>query len=147
MTATIRTATSSDLDDLLALLTAVDLPYEGVGEHVSSFVVARDEDTRLVGCAGLERYGPLALLRSVAVSPDRQGAGLGSKLTAALLDGAAQGGIEEVVLLTTKARDFFARRFGFTEADRADYDEGLAGSAEWRLPRCSSAVCMRLRLK
>ena len=52
-----------------------------------------------------------------------------------------------MVLLTTTARDFFARRFGFTEADRAEFDSQLSGSTEWGLPRCSSAVCMALDMK
>jgi amino-acid N-acetyltransferase len=143
---TISKASAADLDDLLELLTEVNLPHEGVSEHISSFSIARNADNRLVGCAGLERYGRLALLRSVAVSPDNQHTGLGSKLTTELLNDALEAGVEEVVLLTTTARDFFARRFGFTEADRADYDKRLAASPEWLLPRCSSATFMLLRL-
>jgi len=54
--------------------------------------------------------------------------------------------VREVVLLTTTARDFFSNRFRFEEATRADYDEQFAASPEWKLPRCSSAVVMRLKL-
>ncbi len=140
-------ALRADLDELLSLLAVVNLPTEGVVDHIDRFRVARDIENRLVGCAGLEVYGRLGLLRSVAVSPDCQHAGLGSKLTSAILDEAAEAGIEEVALLTTTARDFFARRFGFIEADRADYNERLATSHEWSLPRCSSAAFMVLRLK
>src|SRR5215217_6046923 len=146
MSVTISKASAADLDDLLGLLTEVNLPHEGVSEHIRSFWIARNTDNRLVGCAGLERYDRLALLRSVAVSPYDRHAGLGSKLTAELLNNAVKDGVEEVVLLTTTARDFFARRFGFTEADRADYDERLVSSQEWLLPRCSSAIFMLLRL-
>jgi N-acetylglutamate synthase-like GNAT family acetyltransferase len=64
-----------------------------------------------------------------------------------VLDDAARSGIEEVVLLTTTACDFFARRFGFTEARRADYYEILDQSAEWKLPRCASAVRMSYRVQ
>ena len=144
MSVTITTATRADLQEILALLAAVQLPPEGVAEHLNGFLVARDGN-RVVGCAGLERYHELGLLRSVAVSPDHQQGGLGSRLTAALLEGAANSGVEEVVLLTTAARDFFARRFGFAEVRRDAYDERLAGSPEWRLPRCASAVCMSYR--
>ncbi|HVG28984.1 MAG TPA: hypothetical protein VM864_04615 [Pyrinomonadaceae bacterium] len=55
-------------------------------------------------------------------------------------------GVREIALLTTTARDFFARKFGFAEAARADYEDRLAASPEWRLPRCSSAAFMRLGL-
>ena len=147
MSISVSKASRADMDELLALLAVVNLPTEGVVDHIDHFWVARDIDNRLVGCAGLEMYGRLGLLRSVAVSPDSQHAGLGSKLTSAILDNAAEEDIEEVVLLTTTARDFFARRFGFIEADRADYNERLAASQEWSLPRCSSAAFMLLRLK
>src|SRR3954469_19503537 len=98
---TISKATSADLDELLSILTAVNLPHEGVKEHINNFQVARDTDARLIGCAGLECYGRLALLRSVAVLANSQHSGIGSELTATLLADAARSGIEEVVLLTT----------------------------------------------
>jgi N-acetylglutamate synthase-like GNAT family acetyltransferase len=60
-----------------------------------------------------------------------------------MLESAAAGGIGEIVLLTTTARDFFARRFGFEEAERGDYEGRLSQSPEWRLPRCSTAAFMR----
>jgi amino-acid N-acetyltransferase len=145
--AVITKAVRADLADLLALLTEVNLPHEGVSEHLHNFFVARDEAYQLVGCAGLERYGSLGLLRSVAVSPGHQHTGLGSKLTAALLDHAAQHGIAEVVLLTATARDFFANRFGFEQVNRQDFDDRLAESREWKLPRCSSAVCMSCEIQ
>lgn len=144
--AKISGASPSDLDEVLALLTAVDLPHDGVREHLASFLAMRDAGGRLVGCAGLERHGRVGLLRSVAVAPELQKAGVGSRLTAAALEQAKSADIKEVVLLTTTARDFFARRFGFKEADRADYESRLAGSQEWTLPRCSSAAFMRLEL-
>ncbi len=143
----ISKAEGTDLADLLSLLTLVELPHEGVAEHLSNFFVARNGEQQLIACAGLERYGNLALLRSVAVSPEHQHTGIGSSLSIALLEDAAQSGINEVVLLTTTARDFFARRFGFAEANRAEFEAPLASSPEWLLPRCSSAVFMRLRLK
>ena len=67
-------------------------------------------------------------------------------MTARLLAEAQAGGVREVVLLTTTAADFFARHFGFTPAERAQFDEAFAASPEWRLPCCSSAACLRLRL-
>ena len=143
----INAATQDDLGDILGLLSAVDLPHEGVAEHLEGFLVARDAEGPLAGAIGLERHGSVGLLRSVAVAPGLQRSGLGSCLTTALLRRAEGDGVEKVVLLTTTARDFFARRFGFTEADRAEFDSQLSGSTEWGLPRCSSAVCMALDMK
>ena len=138
----IAPASPADLEEMLALLAAVGLPPDGVAEYLDGFLVARDGAGRLLGCIGMERYGRLGLLRSAAVAPDLQRSGLGSRLTAALLDRAAAAGVEEIALLTTTARDFFARKFGFAEAERADYEGRLGLSPEWGLPRCSSAVLM-----
>lgn len=89
----VATATPSDLEEILALLTEAELSREGVAEHLWGFVVARDADGRPVGCAGLERYGALGLLRSVAVATDLQRSGLGSRLVSAVLHEAGSVGV------------------------------------------------------
>lgn len=142
----ISQATPSDLGEILTLLGAVELPLDGVAEHLSDFILARDGKGRLVGCAGIESYGGIGLLRSVAVDFSLQRSGLGSQLVSVAINNARLKGITEVVLLTTTARDFFVGRFGFKETTREPYEQQLASSAEWRLPRCSSAVVMSLRL-
>jgi amino-acid N-acetyltransferase len=141
---TISDASSSDLSDILNLLSQVQLPHDGVAENVSAFLVARDEWSRLVATIGLERYGNTALLRSAAIAPEYQGCGIGSRLTEQLLKRASNDGVQRVVLLTSTASEFFAHRFGFHETSRSIYDKELAASSEWNLPRCSSAVCMSL---
>ena len=143
----ISRAKGGDLEEVLALLDSAALPGEGVAEFLGGFLVARDAAGRLVGCVGAERHGDVALLRSAAVAHHLRRSGLGSRLVAALIERARAGGAVEIALLTTTARDFFARRFGFAEAARADYEDRLAASPEWRLPRCSSAAFMRLSLR
>ena len=143
---TITKASFDDLRDILDLLTEVKLPHDGVAENVEAFLVARDESSRLIATIGLERHGITALLRSAAVAPEYQGCGIGSRLTEQLLEQATNNGVERVVLLTSTASEFFARRFGFCETPRTVFDKELAGSSEWNLPRCSSAVCMSLDL-
>lgn len=145
MNAAIDRANAHDLDAVLALLGEVNLPIEGVAEHFGDFFIARNGE-QLVGCVGQERYGRVALLRALAVSPALQRSGLGKELTACLLDEARGNGVREMVLLTTTAADFFARHFGFAEVGRRQFGEVFAASPEWHLPRCSSAVCMYLRL-
>ena len=142
----IANATFDDVEEILALLSRVDLPPDGVAENVEGFLLARDNTSQLVATIGLERHGNVGLLRSAAVTPEFQRSGIGSLLTKHLLERAAKEGVERVVLLTTTARDFFASRFGFSETPRNAFDEALASSSEWNLPRCSSAVCMSLNL-
>jgi amino-acid N-acetyltransferase len=143
MNVMIDRAEAKDIDDVLSLLAGAHLPVEGVAEHFGQFFVARDGG-RVVGCVGQERYGNVSLLRSLTVSPDLRQGGLGKALARRLLDEARASGVSEVVLLTTTATGFFARHFGFIETERDQFDESFADSPEWGLPRCSSAVCMRL---
>jgi|SRR6185503_14856377 len=143
----ITDASSNDLREILDLLSQVQLPHDGVAENLSTFLIARDESSQLIATIGLEHHGNTALLRSAAVTPQYQGCGIGSRLTEQLLQQAKNDGIERVVLLTTTAREFFERRFGFCETPRVKYDKELSDSSEWNLPRCSSAVCMSLDLK
>ena len=144
---TITGATPDDLRAILDLLSQVQLPHDGVAENIGGFLVARDESLRLVATIGLERHGNTALLRSAAVAPTYQSCGIGSRLTERLLERATNNGIERVVLLTSTASEFFARRFGFCETSRTAFDKELAASSEWKLPRCSSALCMSLDLR
>jgi amino-acid N-acetyltransferase len=144
---TITDAAPDDLQAILDLLSQVQLPHDGVAENIRGFLVARDESSRLIATIGLERHGNTALLRSAAVAPEYQSCGIGSRLTEHLLEQATNNGMERVVLLTTTASEFFARRFGFCETSRTAFDEDLAASSEWNLPRCSSAVCMSLDLQ
>ena len=143
----ISVAGKRDVVPILDLLALVNLPHEGVEEHLDGFIVAKNSDGRLAGTIGLERYGSVGLLRSAAVMPGMQKCGVGACLTSALLERAAGDGVEKVVLLTSTARDFFAGKFGFVECERRQFDEQLGHSDEWNLPRCSTAVCMSLDLQ
>ena len=143
---TIEKASPACLDDVLEILSKVNLPHDGVKEHFGGFLIARSGGGKILGCVGLERHGGLGLLRSAAVLPEYQGQWIGNKLVREILKRAANEGVTEVVLLTTTTRDYFQRQFGFKEAKRSDYDERLANSPEWKLPRCSSAVFMTLEL-
>jgi N-acetylglutamate synthase-like GNAT family acetyltransferase len=144
---TIERATPECLREALEILSQVDLPHDGVEEHLSGFLVARSGGGGIVGCVGLERHGELGLLRSAAVLPRYQGQWIGGKLIRELLKRAAGEGVTEVALLTTTAKDYFESKFGFKEAKRPRYEKRLRNSPEWNLPRCSSAVFMTLKLK
>ncbi len=141
----IAPSTPSDLAAVLILLTAVNLPTEGVAEHFADFLMARANE-RVVGCVGLEKYGSHGLLRSLAVAPDFRGQSLGQRLTSDCLTYAQANAITTIILLTTTAAGFFTSHFGFQAADRQQVDEIFANSPEWNLPRCASAVCLTLTL-
>ncbi len=140
----IRSARPSDLAGVCALLDAAKLPLAGVPEHFHQFLVA-DAETSIVGCAGLECYGNAALLRSVAVTPQLRGTGLGRNLTEATIKLARELGVRRLVLLTETASDFFAR-FGFAAAARKSLPPELGKSEELRGACPETAVAMLLEL-
>ena len=139
-----RAAALSELTELLTLLNECDLPLEGVAEHLGGFLVARDEGA-LLGVIGLERYGDVGLLRSLAVSPEARGRGVGVKLVEAVMAGAQKKNIHTLYLLTETAESFFPR-FGFEKIPRAGLDARLGASRELQGVCAETAVAMRAEL-
>lgn len=80
--------------------------HDNLIEHLRDFRVLLDGD-RLVGCGALQLVDEdLAEIRSVAVHPDRRGAGLGSRLVRALVRDARRLGIPRVFCLTRRVHFF-----------------------------------------
>jgi amino-acid N-acetyltransferase len=71
------------------------------------------------GVVGLELFGTVALLRSLAVISSRRRAGLGSKLVAHVEGYARNKGIKSLYLLTNTAESFFKHR-GYQLTPRDD---------------------------
>ena len=140
----LRSARSGDLREVLALLGAAGLPSAGVAETFSHFFVA-EEHGRLIGAAGLEIYGPSALLRSVVVEDEWRGSGVGRSLIDLALREAKTRGIEDVFLLTTTAEHYFPR-FGFACVSREAVSEDVKASMEFQGACPASATVMRKTL-
>jgi L-amino acid N-acyltransferase YncA len=141
----IEAARPSDLVAVLALLARVDLPQEGLTDHLSTTVVVR-EAHQVMGCAALEVYGTVALLRSVAVDPARRFCGLGQQLVKAQREEARRRGIQEVYLLTETASDYFSR-LGFRLIDRSAVAPAIHASLEWTSACSASAQAMVLQME
>lgn len=142
---TLRPAEPSDWAAIEQLLMANKLPLAGARDHLEAFVVAQD-GSELVGCAGAELRGELALLRSVAVAPSRQGEGIGRQLVVAMLAQAKARGLKTLALLTTTARDWF-QGFGFRLTDSSQAPAALKASAEFQGACPASAEFMVLDLE
>ena len=122
----IEPAKPADVADIAAVLRSSKLPAEEIAEHLSGFLVARD-NTAVVGCVGLERYGDTGILRSLAVVPDFRDNRLGTKLAGAIVRHAADSGIKTLVLLTETAERFFEKKMGFDVVDRGSVDPPSTG--------------------
>ena len=137
-------AGESDWEQLVALLTSSGLPTGGLEEHLPTTLVVREGD-RILGSVAIEMYGSDALLRSLAVSAECRGQGLGGRLAASALELAVSRGAACVYLLTETAASFF-RRIGFRDVSRADVPERLRGSLEFASLCASTAEVLTLSL-
>ena len=136
----------NDLAATKALLDRVGLPHPQIERRFDDYQLLRD-DGKVVGCVALELYDESAVLRSLAVSPDRRGQGLGWLLADAAIARARQRGVRRVYLLTESASDFFAEKLGFKQVERSQVDDLALTSPEFQFARKRDAVCMRLDLK
>ena len=137
----IRDATVADLSSVKELLASNDLPLDGVADHLGDFLIA-EENGKVAGTIGLERYGSAGLLRSAVVSPALRSTGLGRRLVTHLLDRARATGITEIYLLTTTADGYFPR-FDFERITRANVPDRVKASAEFQGACPDSAIVMR----
>ncbi|MDW3684572.1 arsenic resistance N-acetyltransferase ArsN2 [Cupriavidus sp. CV2] len=137
-------ANEKDTKEVQDLLQACGLAVDGVAEHIGNFLVVRD-NAGLLGCAGVENYGQVAVLRSVAVAERARSAGLGELLVAAMLAEARTRGVQSVVLQTTTAVDYFAR-LGFEPVERACMPQELLDTALSREACPASATLMQAAL-
>lgn len=141
----IRAAHIADLPGIEWLLKSNHLPTVGVAEALAHFFVAENDGT-LVGVTGVEPCGTdTALLRSVAVSQESRGKGLGGQLVAHAISDAASRGVKELYLLTTTAEGYFPN-FGFTSVARDAAPPDVKATAEFRGACPASATVMRLDL-
>nr|AUN37553.1 GNAT family acetyltransferase [uncultured bacterium] len=115
----VRSAAAADIPAIADLIkpfveegSLLERTYDEFEELLPNFFVAVDQNGVLVGCAALEIYSrKLAEIRSLAVSPEAQGQGVGRKLVDACVERAHEQNILEVMAIT--ASDAFFQSCGF----------------------------------
>jgi len=117
-------------------LPSVDIT-ENALEH---FLVYRD-DLGVAGVVGLERYGEVALLRSLVVTSERMGRGLGKRLVAAAEELAAELNVHSIYLLTTTEVVFF-ELLGFRDIKREQAPLAIRETREFTSLCPATAVLM-----
>ena len=135
-----RRANASDWPTVRDLLAANKLPVQGAQEHLANFLLI-EQDGRLLGCIGLERYGESALLRSCAVAEEHRSRGLGKQLARSVIEHATATGVTRIALLTTTADRFFSR-LGFAPVARDQLPNEIHASEEFRGACPASAIAM-----
>ena len=143
-TPALRPARDDDLAAVEQLLTASELPLDGVAEALCTFIVA-ESDTKIVGVVGLEICCENALLRSAAVAPEWRDRGLGRQLVERIIAEAEARGISALYLLTTTAERYFPT-FGFVKTTRDAVPEPVRRTAEFvsACPATATVMCLEL---
>lgn len=137
----LRPATKRDLPGIEALLRGFGLPIPAAGEPAVEFLVAVRAH-EIVGCAGWERHGAQALVRSVAVRDDLRRTGIGRRLIESVRAELLARGVRDLILVTLSAADFFSR-LGFRAIPRDVVPEAVRASPEFAMHCCASGTWMR----
>jgi amino-acid N-acetyltransferase len=137
----IENARPEDKDAIVALLHQGQLLTDDLPADLANFVIA-NEATTPVGVAGLERFGPVGLLRSVAVDPAFQGNQIGAQVVERVLEKAQAAGVKELYLITTTADQYF-QRHGFQVVDRQHMPASIQQTRQFSDLCPSSAIVMK----
>lgn len=141
----VRDADKSNFALIRQLLESCELYNADLtGDPAHRFLLAW-KDGALIGTVGLEIFGDVALLRSLAVSADHRRRGVATDLVAAIELHAVIQQVETLFLLTLTAADFFAAR-GYQRTDRGQAPEALQCTTEFKNVCPASAICMTKKL-
>jgi amino-acid N-acetyltransferase len=129
--ALVRRAWRGDASQILELVAqyaaqGLMLPrtLDEIAARIDSYVVATDENRRVIACAALEEYSPsLAEVSSVAVAPAHHGEGLGSQVVLGIERLARSRDIEELFALSLTDNFFLSLSYKPTTISR--YPEKL----------------------
>lgn len=151
MSVTIRPATEADIQPICDLVNGfaernlmLHRTPAQVRHALRDFLVAEAEEG-VVGCGYLAYLGPdLSELRSLAVSADYQGSGLGGQLVEHLVELAQERGIRQVCALTL-VPEFFGRH-GFERVDRWAISPKIWGECVYcpKFHACDEIAVLRL---
>jgi UDP-N-acetylmuramate: L-alanyl-gamma-D-glutamyl-meso-diaminopimelate ligase len=141
-------ARANDKPRIAYLLDRLGMVHPVLDQFWSSYLVipSPGKDAPLVGCVALEVMDDVALLRMLAVAPERRGEGLGYLLVETATERARARGVKHLYLVTDGAQGYFGERLGFAVVDRKEVDGKITTTAEYMLARSKGATWMRKEL-
>ncbi|MCH9694620.1 MAG: GNAT family N-acetyltransferase [Gammaproteobacteria bacterium] len=139
----IRPAVAADFDSARRLLQSAGLPVADLDPAQLQLCIEKDD--QLQGVIGIEHFGSVALLRSLAITTAARGVGAGAALVTALEASAAAAGVGEMWLLTIDADAFFSR-LGYQQYDRTDAPAPIQETEEFSSLCPGDAILMCKRL-
>jgi len=127
----IREANAGDVEGIYQLLAlyadmgkVLRRERENIRQHLGNFVVA-ESDGMVRGCGAVRDFGnDLLELRSLAVSPELRGGGIGRAIVEAIVAGLQLKRQNWQLFTLTCAPDFF-RRLGFRDTEREKFPDKI----------------------
>ena len=139
------TPAESHLFQITDLLGHCGLPIDDLDTLDLSLFRVVVNNGQLEAVGALERFGNLALLRSLATAESARSRGFGRQLVEELQALAANEGIVELYLLTESAERFFTA-LGFHEVERASVPQAIKDSQQFSSLCPGTATVMVKRL-
>ena len=145
----IERAMEFDHAAIVVLLKKVGLPPDGIKPHLENFLIIRHSEAVagpefLIGLVGIEVYSESALLRSLAIHPDYQGLGLGTRLVDSIIEVAKGMSVNRLFLLTDTAEEYFKKK-GFINVTRDQVPNEMKQSVEFTT-LCTSSPSLMLEI-
>ena len=134
-----------DMKALCNLLTRAGLGLEGLQDLDERSVVLAKQGSELLGGVAIQPCGAHGLLRSLVVSADARGAGLGRDLVHLAAERAREQKMDSLWLLTETAAAFFLSQ-GFVSADRGAAPAQVQASEQFRSLCPDHCDCLMLTL-
>ena len=127
------------------LLAACSLPNADLSAAKLEHFFGCGEERNPRGVVGVELYGEVGLLRSLAVDEAVRGRGCGKRLVQEAEQYAARNGVRRLYLLTTTAQAFF-ESLGYVVARREGLPDAIRATSEFTTLCSASAVAMAKEL-
>lgn len=135
---------SEDILFLKNLLSQNDLPNQDVEDNNVAIFALKD-GANLIGIIGLEKYGNIALLRSMVTDEKYRGQGYGKILFEEIIKYSKNNCVSELFLLTCSADKYF-EKLGFAYIKREKLPREIKQTKQFTQLCPCSAICMALKI-
>ena len=143
----VRPARPGDKAQIGQLLDRAGITHAGLDKVWSEFLVMpAPAGNEIAACVAIEHAEDHALLRMLAVTPERRGEGLGYSLVDAAMKKARMEGALHLYLVTDGAQGFVGEKLGFDVIDHKSIAPAIAATVEFQMARSKTASWMRKEL-
>ena len=135
-----REAKEQDIQRIKEFLDLSGLPSIDIDGQAQTIFVAESAE-RLVGTGGIEVFGRVGLIRSVAVAPEHRNNGIAKYLYTLLEAYARDAGVRTLYLITDSAKEYF-QKLGFSVQARDTVPDLIKKTSQFSKLCPSSATIM-----